>query len=381
MNSPPHARYSILTDSTSADRWRVYRKNITSYIVPELILDKIGGNSQGGATKTAPDRGFDDPDVKTLITRRYTPPERTPKSRAGLSKGAIIGIAVGCGVGAILAFVAGCCCLRFGRRRRKLRLSRAAAGTGPPGVLNYNNAYQHNRIAASSPEAAAARTSSYAFVPSPGVNGAPFPTPYYSSLAPAPPHRVLRAPVELVGSEGMHELHDRRQSGTPHFSLSAPGAMMMMPPPPKYVGHEESAVNSPPTTTATQYSWSRVASPVITAEAVGAHTGLNTISPLATTPTTETMQRHQHQQHHISNGQLFSHSELEARSDHSHGPLSSSPMTEQQPQARQPQHQDPAAAGTPLRDREQPRVQARDGGNSQAETDGEGPRHQTYYHM
>ncbi|KAK8081843.1 hypothetical protein PG996_000624 [Apiospora saccharicola] len=352
------------------DKTPVYRKNITSYIVPELIYNKIGGGPQGGA-RTVPDKGFDDPDIKTLIVRHYTAPERTPASRPGsLSKGAIIGIAVGCGVGAILAFVAGCCCLRLGRRRRKLRLSQSAAGTGPPGVLNSNNAYHHNSIAASSP------TSGYTFVPSPGVNGAPFSTPYYHSPAPAPPHHVMRAPVELVGSDGMHELHDRRQYGTPHFSLSTPGAMMM-PPPPKYVDHEETAMNSPPTTTATPHSWSRGGSPVTTAEVVSAHTELYTISPLATTPTMEGVQPHQHQQHHNGNGQLSPHFELGAGNEHSHGPLSSGPITEQ---PQQQQYHGPAAASAPLRDREQPRVQARDGGNSQAETVGEGPRHQSYYH-
>ncbi|KAK8049318.1 hypothetical protein PG994_011048 [Apiospora phragmitis] len=205
-----------------ASPWFVYRKNITTYIVPQLILDEIGGEPHGGATRTAPSNGFDQPDLKTLMTRRYTAAARTPTGSdthqgGGLSKNATIGIAVGCGGAALLAFVAGCCCLGVVRRRRKHRLSRAVAGTGPPGMLDSNNTHQNNNIAAYSPETAAAAARIYTFVPSPGAIGSPSPTPYYYSPAPAPPSRVLRAPVELAGSDGMHELYDRLQYGTPHF--------------------------------------------------------------------------------------------------------------------------------------------------------------------
>ncbi|KAK7951687.1 uncharacterized protein PG986_007415 [Apiospora aurea] len=352
-----------------ASPWFVYRKNITSYIVPQLILDEIGGNPRGGATKTAPSNGFDQPDLKTLMMRRYTAAARTPTGGVshqggGLSRNAVIGIAVGCGGAALLASIVGCCCLGVVRRRRKLRLNRAAAGAGavPPGIPNSNNT-----VASS---LGAARISASAYVPSPGAIGSPSPTSYYYS--PTTPNRMLRAPVELAGSEGMHELHDRRQYGTPHFSLSSPGSLMISPPL-KYIDHE-TARSSPPTTTTTTYSCSRGGSPVTIAEAAGAHMGFYTITPLTTAPTTETL--HQHQQQYNDNGQSFPRSWLETSSEHSFGPLNSNPVVEQQQQhqgqaaAATPQ----AAASTPLRGREQPRVQARDGGISKPETDGEGPR-------
>ncbi|KAK8089323.1 hypothetical protein PG997_004284 [Apiospora hydei] len=362
------AQYLLMVMDTH--RWFVYRKNITSYIVPQLILDEIGGNPQGGATKTAPSNGFDQPDLKTLMMRRYTAAARTPTGNVsqqggGLARNAIIGIAVGCGGAALLASIVGCCCLGVVRRRRKLRLNRAAAGARvvPPGIPNSNNT-----VASS---LGAARISASTRVPSLGAVGSPSPTSYYYSPA---------TPVELAGSEGMHELHDRRQYGTPHLSLSSPESMMI-PPSPKYMDHDKTARSSPPTTTTTIYSWSRGGSPVTTTEAAGAHTGFSTISPLTTTPTTETMQQPQQQQQYNNNGQTFPRSWLETSSEHSFGPLNSNPVLEQQ------QHQDPAAAttpqaaaSTPLRGREQPRVQARDGGISKPETDGEGPRRQTYYH-
>ncbi|KAK8874565.1 cell wall anchored protein [Apiospora arundinis] len=405
----------------SKSPWFVYRKDITSYIVPQLILDAIGGRPQGGATKTAPSHGFNEPDVKVLMTRRFSAPVRTPTRNVngsdgtshqggGLSKDATIGIGVGVGVGgaALLAFIVGCCCLGVIRRRRKHRRDRAAAGpAGTPSMIN-------NAVAPSGQ--AAARNSGYTFMPSPGAVGSPslhwptqsppgsppYPMPYYNppALAPAPPNRALRAPAELVGSEGMHELHDRRQYGTPHFSLSTPAAAMMMPPPPKYMDHDDTMtpLSSPPTTMATTYSWSRRGSPVTAAEAAGAaHTTFYNISPLATTPTTETMQQQAQQQHNSNNSLSFPNSWFEAGSEHnSYGPLSSNPVAENQQQPHHHHQEDSTATATatattpqtaasasppgPPRNREQPRVQARDGGISATETDGEAPRHQTYYH-
>ncbi|KAK8049319.1 hypothetical protein PG994_011049 [Apiospora phragmitis] len=106
-------------------------------------------------------------------------------------------------------------------------------------------------------------------------------------------------------------------------------------------------MSSPPTTTTTTttttYSCSRGDSPVTTAEAPGPHTGFYTISPLTTTPATETMQQQPHQQQYSNNSQSFPHSWFDSSSEHSYGPLNSNPVTEQQQQ----QYQDPAAATTP----------------------------------
>ncbi|KAK8115069.1 Kelch repeat-containing protein [Apiospora kogelbergensis] len=413
--------------------WKVYRKNITSYVVPQLIIEAIGGGAQGGATKTAPSHGFEAPDIKTLMTRRYSAPARTPTREVGgpnstgsphqggggggLSRNATIGIGVGCGVAGLLALIVGCCCLDVVRRRRKHRRDRTTAGSARASATidNSNIPYHRNNNAGTVPSAqAAGRISGYTFAPSPGAFGSPvshwpaqsppgtpqYPMSYYyppaPALAPAPSNRALRAPVELAGSDGMHELHDRRQYGTPHFSLSTPAAAMMMPIPPKYMDRDETttttttALSSPPTTT---YSWSRGGSPVTMAETAGtaAPTAFYTISPLATTPTTETVpQRESQHPHSNDDSQSFPNSWFEAGSEHSYGPLNSNPVVENQQQQQEDSITTAAAAtpqtaasntpSGPLRNREQPRVQVGDGGSSMAETDGEGPRHQTYYH-
>ena len=85
--------------------WNLFQPNITEYVVPKPILNIIGGSPNGGATKTAPIRGYGDSDLNALLTRTAKIPDRTPtrdvtnlpstnKSPA-ISTGAIAGIAIG----------------------------------------------------------------------------------------------------------------------------------------------------------------------------------------------------------------------------------------------------------------------------------------------
>lgn len=127
--------------------WFLYRPNITSYVVPDVITNVIGGNAQGAATKTAPVDGFDEIDLKVLMARRYTAPPRsptrvvstvtataTPAPSHSLSRGAIAGIAVGSAVGA-LAILAGIwlCCRR---RRKAIRIRESTGGMSTLPALN-----------------------------------------------------------------------------------------------------------------------------------------------------------------------------------------------------------------------------------------------------
>ncbi|ORY69535.1 uncharacterized protein BCR38DRAFT_332031 [Pseudomassariella vexata] len=103
-----------------ASPWFVYRKNITSYMVPRDITSRVGGNGQGGATKKAPDGGFNETDLSILMTRSYNAPPRaatrdvTPGdgSSRGLKTGAIVGIAIGGATVFVCLIVGGWCCVR-----------------------------------------------------------------------------------------------------------------------------------------------------------------------------------------------------------------------------------------------------------------------------
>ncbi|KAI5928639.1 hypothetical protein F4810DRAFT_717191 [Camillea tinctor] len=108
-------------------QWYLYQPNVTSYVVPEEIIDAIGGGPEGGATKTTPDGGFDQPDLSVYLSRKFTVATRTPtrsvpgatgmSSGAALSSGAIAGIAVGSAAALIMALVGCCWFIRRHRRR------------------------------------------------------------------------------------------------------------------------------------------------------------------------------------------------------------------------------------------------------------------------
>ncbi|KAI1502280.1 hypothetical protein F5X99DRAFT_417994 [Biscogniauxia marginata] len=109
-------------------QWYLYEANITSYIVPEEIIDAIGGGPQGGATKTAPDGGFDQPDLSVYLGRKFTAATRSPTraipnatgaaSSSTLSNGAIAGIAVGSAAAVIMVLVGSCWFIQRHRRNR-----------------------------------------------------------------------------------------------------------------------------------------------------------------------------------------------------------------------------------------------------------------------
>ncbi|KAK1850208.1 cell wall anchored protein [Colletotrichum chrysophilum] len=135
--------------------WLRYLPSLTTYAVPTDILTAVGGRDGGGATRTAPTSGFDAPDLSVLMTRKATPATRTPTRpvslatssssnsstpSSGLSKGAIAGIAVGCGV-ALLLVLTGCFC--FIRRRRAYSRERHASALAPGAGMSM--AYHHGQ--------------------------------------------------------------------------------------------------------------------------------------------------------------------------------------------------------------------------------------------
>ena len=124
-------------NNVDKSKWALFDYNKTGYTVPPELVDKIGGTGIGGASKKEPDNGFDHPDLSVYFTRKYSAPSRTPtrpipKSTNtpdddGLSKGTIMGAAIGGGLGFILLVslsVLGCCL--FQRRRLERRTNRAS---------------------------------------------------------------------------------------------------------------------------------------------------------------------------------------------------------------------------------------------------------------
>ncbi|KAG6353467.1 hypothetical protein INS49_005648 [Diaporthe citri] len=125
-----------------ANPWQLYSPNLTTYAVPDEIVSVVGGQATGGATRTAPSGGFDNPDLDVLMTKRASVAARTPtrsipgatssaSSSGGthLSTGAIVGIAVGGGV-ALIALVVGLCV--FIRRHRRFRYGATGGQHGGP---------------------------------------------------------------------------------------------------------------------------------------------------------------------------------------------------------------------------------------------------------
>jgi hypothetical protein len=143
--------------------WQLFVINLTHYVVPDRLIEAIGGSADGGATKTAPTTGFANADLRVLMTRRASLPSRTPTRAIStatgapaddhdkpLSKGAIAGIAVG-GAGALIAFTLGVFCLIRRRRRLHARtknpLGLAATSSlqvPPSSTYTPNSPYSHS---------------------------------------------------------------------------------------------------------------------------------------------------------------------------------------------------------------------------------------------
>lgn len=135
-----------------SEPWALYEPDKTKYAVPSDVIQVIGGDDSGGATKTAPDDGFDHPDLTKLMPRQANIKTRKPTRAVGdenglgstdgsssLSTGAIVGIAVGGGVVLIALLVGTLLCIR--RRRRKTAQARSASQVPfpPPGHPYHNS--------------------------------------------------------------------------------------------------------------------------------------------------------------------------------------------------------------------------------------------------
>ncbi|KUI60774.1 hypothetical protein VP1G_07971 [Cytospora mali] len=86
-----------------ANPWELFSPNLTTYAVPDAIISVVGGQPTGGATNTAPAAGFDNTDLKVLMTKTASVAARTP-TRA--IPGAIAGISIGSAVALIAALTA-----------------------------------------------------------------------------------------------------------------------------------------------------------------------------------------------------------------------------------------------------------------------------------
>ncbi|KAK2012912.1 cell wall anchored protein [Colletotrichum eremochloae] len=112
----------------SKSLWDLYKPNKTTYAVPDEVLAIVGGNGDGGATRTAPANGFDYTDVGLLITikadvavrtpTRAVVASSTPAPRMKLPTGAFVGIAIGAAL-LLAALAMGCCLVRKRRRRHQ----------------------------------------------------------------------------------------------------------------------------------------------------------------------------------------------------------------------------------------------------------------------
>lgn len=252
-----------------ANPWQLYSPNLTTYAVPDEIISVVGGQATGGATRTSPAGGFDNPDLNVLMTKRASVASRTPtrpipgatgsgasssSGGARLSTGAIVGIAVGGGV-ALIALAVGVCL--FARRRRRFRYGATGAHHGGPkssaGGSSSPYTFGGPGSAPWSPDSA------YSGAAAAGAGGAHTPSSYG-----APPSPFARRPSNLNVQQGPAELaapvpdgrggYDMTQGGgagvvagaggdfadqrrslrTSHRSVSSSGVV----PPPHYYGDQ-----------------------------------------------------------------------------------------------------------------------------------------------
>jgi hypothetical protein len=206
--------------------WYVYRKNITDYVVPGPITNEIGGNEQGGATKTEPSKGFDAPDLKVLMTRRYTPAQRLPSrvipdgsgEESSLSTGAIAGIAIGCSAAILLGVFA---CFWFCVRRPKRRKAAAAAAATGGGTAETTNHYGKPHGPPSTAAMYSHDGSNISGLGSPRSLSSYLHTPaspaYSSSQYPT---QMPTRPAELAGDDALYEV-DAPQAPNPPASAAA----------------------------------------------------------------------------------------------------------------------------------------------------------------
>lgn len=188
--------------------WQLFNPNLTTYVVPDVVVKAVGGGKDGGATKREPEKGWAHPDLKVLMTREAKFAARTATrsapsatsssgaSRGGteLSKGAIAGIAVGGAVAVIAALVGTCWFIRRHRQRRmqggKSRREKALSdGAGLGTVASHSDGV---------PPWSPGMTATTGYTPTTTYSDGPFQRlQQENSVYPA---NVPRAPAELEGN-------------------------------------------------------------------------------------------------------------------------------------------------------------------------------------
>ncbi|KAK4169492.1 autophagy-related protein 3 [Cladorrhinum sp. PSN259] len=131
----------------SKETWFIYSANKTKYAVPDPIIKVIGGTKDGGATKTAPDKGFNNPDLIKLMTRTASLPNRTPtraiptddgkKGETNLPSGAIAGITIGAVIVLLASLLGGCWLVKRHRSGKSVKLGGGSTSIGPTGPGPY----------------------------------------------------------------------------------------------------------------------------------------------------------------------------------------------------------------------------------------------------
>lgn len=207
-----------------ANPWQLYSPNLTTYAVPDEIISVVGGQATGGATKTAPASGFDNPDLDVLMTKRASIAARTPtrpipgatssaSSSGGthLSTGAIVGIAVGGGV-ALIALVFGLCV--FIRRHRRFRYGATGGQHGGPKSSAGGSSSPYTFGPGTAPWSPNSAYSAAAA----GGGGAHTPSSYG-----APPSPFARRPSNLNVQQGPAELAASVPDGRGDYEISHAG--------------------------------------------------------------------------------------------------------------------------------------------------------------
>ncbi|CAO2658822.1 Nn.00g065450.m01.CDS01 [Neocucurbitaria sp. VM-36] len=138
----------ILGNNTKREfLWDDFDPELTTYVVPPVVIQKIGGGPTGGATATAP-ASWDHPDLKNYYQLRPTFAARTatrsvPSTTAspsstgpapGGSRKTNVGAIAGGTVGGLVVLIAILCLILFclHRRKRSVKEGRAQSQPGPP---------------------------------------------------------------------------------------------------------------------------------------------------------------------------------------------------------------------------------------------------------
>ena len=127
------------------DVWAGYQKDLQGYQVPHFVSNVIGGDQDGGATRTVPQEGFGNPDLGPLLamTAEFQSRERAADGRTappatsgdsddssgGLSAGAVAGIVV---AGAVVAVFLLLALWMFWRKRKSTHRHQPVEMSGSP---------------------------------------------------------------------------------------------------------------------------------------------------------------------------------------------------------------------------------------------------------